>query len=163
MAHYNKIILIGSLTRDPQLSCLPSQTPVVEFGLAVNRRWRGQGGQQREETCFVDCRAYGRQAETINQYLTKGRQMLVEGRLQFDTWEGKDGARRSKHRIVVERFSFLDSRAAAGADAGASPQRAAQPMPAPPQAPQQPSPPAASDSPPSAYDDLGGGGEDMPF
>ena len=90
MANYNKVILLGNLTRDPQLSYLPSQTPVCEFGLAVNRRWRGQDGQQKEDTCFIDCRCYGKQAETFNQYMNKGKPVLVEGRLQLDTWEGKD-------------------------------------------------------------------------
>ena len=80
MANYNKVILVGNLTRDPQLSYLPSQTPVTEFGMAINRRWRGQDGQQKEETCFVDCRTYGRQAETINQYMAKGRGILAKGR-----------------------------------------------------------------------------------
>ena len=107
MANYNKVILVGNLTRDPQMSYLPSQTPVVEIGLAVNRRWRGQDGQQREETCFVDCRAYGKQAETLNQYMRKGQPILIEGRLQLDTWEGKDGQKRSKHRVIIERFQFL--------------------------------------------------------
>ena len=115
MASYNKIILVGNLTRDPQMSYLPSQMAVVEFGLAVNRRWRGPDNQQREETCFVDCRAYGKQAETINQYLQKGKSVLVEGRLQYDTWEGKDGTKRSKHRVVVERFQFLGAPGAPGA------------------------------------------------
>jgi single-strand DNA-binding protein len=120
MANYNKVILVGNLTRDPQLSYLPSQMAVVEFGLAVNRRWRGQDNQQREETCFIDCRAYGRQAETINQHLAKGRPVLVEGRLQYDTWEGKDGVRRSKHRVTVERFQFLGPAAAGRGAAGAA-------------------------------------------
>ncbi len=86
MANFNKVILVGNLTRDPQLSFLPSNTPVVEFGLAINRRWRGQNGEMREETCFVDCRAYGRSAETINQYMSKGGPLLVEGRLQFQQY-----------------------------------------------------------------------------
>ena len=107
MANYNKVILVGNLTRDPQMSYLPSQTPVAEIGLAINRRWRGQNGEQREETCFIDCRAYGKQAETLQQYMRKGRPLLVEGRLQFDSWEGKDGTKRSKHRVVIERFQFL--------------------------------------------------------
>jgi len=114
MANYNKVILIGNLTRDPQMSYLPSQTPVVEFGLAVNRRWRGQDNQQREETCFIDCRAYGKQAETISQYLAKGRPVMIEGRLQYDTWEGKDGVKRSKHRVFVESFQFLGERPSTG-------------------------------------------------
>jgi single-strand DNA-binding protein len=117
MANYNKVILIGNLTRDPQMSYLPSQTPVTEIGLAVNRRWRGQDGQQREETCFVDCRAYGRQAELLNQYMRKGRPLLVEGRLQLDRWEDRDGQKRSKHRVFIERFQFLgDGGRAAGGD-----------------------------------------------
>ncbi|MDY6914644.1 MAG: single-stranded DNA-binding protein, partial [Planctomycetota bacterium] len=124
MANYNKVILVGNLTRDPQMSYLPSQTPVVEFGLAVNRRWRGQDGQQKEETCFVDCRCYGRQAETLNQYMAKGRPLLVEGRLQFDTWEDKDGSRHSKHRVIVERFQFLGG--------GQQPRSAPQPAPSSP-------------------------------
>ncbi|MHC4563041.1 MAG: single-stranded DNA-binding protein [Planctomycetota bacterium] len=107
MANYNKVILIGNLTRDPQLSYLPSQTAVVEIGLAVNRRWRSQDGEQREETCFVDCKAFGKQAETLNQYMRKGRPIMVEGRLQLSQWEDKDGARRSKLRVVIENFQFL--------------------------------------------------------
>ena len=121
MANYNKVILAGNLTRDPQMSFLPSNTPVTEFGMAINRRWRGQDGQQREETCFVDCRVYGKQAETFNQYMTKGRPVLVEGRLQFQSWTAKDGSKRSKHMIVVESFQFLGSRDG-GQGAGGSPQ-----------------------------------------
>jgi len=107
MANYNKVILLGNLTRDPQLSMLPSQTAVCEIGLAINRRYKGQDGQQQEEVCFIDCRAYGKQAETINQYLKRGAPVLIEGRLQFDQWEGKDGTKRGKHRVVVERCQFL--------------------------------------------------------
>jgi len=110
MASYNKVIMMGNLTRDPQLSYLPSQTPVVEFGLASNRRWKAQDGTQREETCFVDCRAYGRMAENISKYCHKGRPLLIEGRLTFDQWETQEGAKRSKHRITVEGFTFVDSR-----------------------------------------------------
>lgn len=79
MANFNKVILLGNLTRDPQLSYLPSNLPVIEFGMAINRRWRGQDGQMKEEVCFVDCRCYGRSAETINQYVKKGNPLLVEG------------------------------------------------------------------------------------
>jgi single-strand DNA-binding protein len=109
MANFNKILLLGNLTRDPQLSYTPSQTAVVDFGLAVNRRWTGQDGSAREETCFVDCRAFGKQAETINKYLTKGRQVFVEGRLTFDSWTAQDGTKRSKHRVTVETFQFIGS------------------------------------------------------
>ncbi len=137
MANYNKVILVGNLTRDPQLSYLPSQTPVCEFGIAVNRRWRGASGEQREETCFVDCRCYGKSAETFNQYMSKGQPVLVEGRLQFDTWEGQDGQKRSKHRVFVQNFQFLG-----GPRRDASPPRPAPPPPAaPPPAPPPPAPP----------------------
>lgn len=104
---YNKIILWGNLTRDPQLSYTPNQTPVVDFGMATNRKWKGQDGEQKEEVCFVDCRMFGKRAETINKYLDKGMPLLIEGRLTFDQWEAQDGAKRSKHRITVENFQFV--------------------------------------------------------
>lgn len=109
MANFNKVILIGNLTRDPEMRYLPSQTPVVEIGLAVNRRWKGQDGQQREETCFIDCVSFGKQAEVLNQYMAKGRPIMIEGRLQLDTWEAKDGSKRSKHKVVIEQFQFMGS------------------------------------------------------
>lgn len=109
MANLNKILLMGNLTRDPQLSYLPSQTPVVEFGLATNRKYKTKEGEQKEDVCFVDCRCYGRQAETINKFLRKGRPVFIEGRLQLDTWTSQDGQRRSKHRVFVESFQFLGS------------------------------------------------------
>ncbi|MHC4059995.1 MAG: single-stranded DNA-binding protein [Planctomycetota bacterium] len=107
MASFNKVLLMGNLTRDPQLSYTPNQTAVVDFGLAVNRRWTGQDGSQRDETCFVDCRAFGRMAENINKYLSKGRPVFVEGRLSFDSWTAQDGTKRSRHRVTVENFQFL--------------------------------------------------------
>ena len=107
MANFNKVLLMGNLTRDPQLSYLPSQTAVVDFGLAVNRRWKSREGEDREETCFIDCRAFGRIAENINKYLSKGRPLFVEGRLTFDSWTAQDGTKRSKHRVTVENFQFL--------------------------------------------------------
>jgi len=114
MANFNKVFLMGNLTRDPQLSYTPNQTAVVDFGLAVNRRWKGQDGENREETCFVDCRAFGRLAENVNKYLTKGRPLFVEGRLTFNSWTAQDGTKRSKHRVTVENFQFLGSPARAG-------------------------------------------------
>lgn len=123
MASLNKILLIGNLTRDPQLSYLPSQTAVVEFGLAMNRRWTGKDGEKREDTCFVDCRAFGKTAETINKYLAKGRSVFVEGRLDFETWTASDGAKRSKHKVTVEKFQFVDSGRSAG-EAGQGGQQA---------------------------------------
>lgn len=110
MANVNKIILIGNLTRDPVLSHTPSNTPVVDFGMAINHRWRSADGQQKEDVCFIDIRAFGKQAEMINQYVKKGRQLYVEGRLTFDQWTGQDGQRRSKHRVTLDAFQFLDKR-----------------------------------------------------
>lgn len=105
--NYNKVILAGNLTRDPQLSHLPSNTAVAEFGIAVNRKWRDQQGQQKEEVAFIDCRAFGKTAETINQHFAKGKPIFVEGRLKFDSWEGKDGGKRSKLYVVVDTFQFV--------------------------------------------------------
>jgi single-strand DNA-binding protein len=119
MANFNKILLMGNLTRDPQLSYTPNQTPVVDFGLATNRRWTGQDGSQREETCFVDCRAFGRQAENINKYLSKGRLAFVEGRLTFDTWTAQDGTKRSRHRVTVENIQFMPRTGAASGNQAA--------------------------------------------
>ena len=107
MSSFNKILLMGNLTRDPQLSYMPSQTAVVDFGLATNRKWTGKDGSQKDETCFVDCRAFGKLAENINKYLKKGMPLFVEGRLTFDTWTGKDGSKHSKHRVTVENFKFI--------------------------------------------------------
>ncbi|MAG59095.1 MAG: single-stranded DNA-binding protein [Planctomycetes bacterium] len=109
MANFNKVLLMGNLTRDPEMKYLPSGTPVVEFGLAVNRQWKDQAsGERREATTFVDCKSMGRQAEVINQYMVKGRGIFVEGRLDFRQWEAKDGSgKRSKIDVFVENFQFL--------------------------------------------------------
>ena len=149
MASFNKVILLGNLTRDPQMKYLPSQTPVTEFGLACNRKFKTASGEQREEVTFVDCTAFGRQAEVINQYCTKGRPLFIEGRLKYDTWEDKNGGgKRSKLSVVIENFQLLGGRGdapsgdAESGEGGASrpsgaPQRpAARPAAAPP--PQQP-------------------------
>ena len=110
MSSYNKIIFMGNMTRDPQLSFLPSQTPVVEFGLAANRKWKSKDGQDKEEVTFVDCVAFGTTAETIDKFFSKGKPILVEGRLQFDQWEAQDGSKRSKHKINVREFSFVGTK-----------------------------------------------------
>ncbi len=107
MASYNKIILLGNLTRDPQLSYTPNQTAVVDFSIATNRSWKAQDGSQRDETCFVDCRMFGKRAEVINKYLRKGQPLFVEGRLTLDSWIGQDGTKRSRHRVTVEEFQFV--------------------------------------------------------
>jgi len=110
MPSYNKVILIGHLTRDPELSYLPSQTPVINCGIAVNRKWKDRDGNAKEEVCFVDIQAFGKTAENINKFFKKGRAILIEGRLTFDQWEAQDGSKRSKHRIAVESFGFVDSK-----------------------------------------------------
>jgi len=109
MASYNKVILLGNLTRDPQLSYTPNQTAVVDFGVATNRRWTGQDGTERNETCFVDCRMFGRRAEVVNKYFKKGGLIFLEGRLTFDSWQAQDGSKRSKLRVTVENFEFVGS------------------------------------------------------
>jgi single-strand DNA-binding protein len=105
--NYNKVFLAGNLTREPQLSYLPSQTAVVEFGMAINRNWVSKGGEKKEETCFIDCRAFAKTAENISKYLSKGNPVFIEGRLSFDSWTAQDGSKRSKHRVTVESFQFL--------------------------------------------------------
>jgi single-strand DNA-binding protein len=106
MANYNRVILLGNLTRDPEVRYTPQGTPVANFGLAINHRYR-QGEEQREETCFVDIVAFGRQAELVGEYLSKGRSALIEGRLQYRTWESQDGAKRSKHEVVAQSVQFM--------------------------------------------------------
>src|SRR3954467_11850845 len=123
MANFNKVILAGNLTRDPQLRFLPSQTAVVDFGLAVNHKWRTPQGEDREEVLFIDCSAFGKMAETINKYCQKGKPILVEDRLKYETWDDKEsGGKRSKHKVIIDGFQFLGGRDGApggGGGAGA--------------------------------------------
>jgi len=107
MASFNRVILVGNLTRDPQLSYTPANTAVCKFGLATNRRWKDRDGNSQEEVCFVDCTAFGRAAETFNQYMSKGRSVLLEGRLQYQQWTTPEGQKRTKHEVIVENFTFL--------------------------------------------------------
>jgi single-strand DNA-binding protein len=108
MSSVNKTILIGNLTRDPELKNLPGGSSVAEFGLATNRKFKAANGEDREEVCFVDCAAFGRQGEVIHQYCKKGKSLYVEGRLRFDSWDDKNGGgKRSKLSVVVENFQFL--------------------------------------------------------
>ncbi len=110
MANYNRVILAGNLTRDPELSYTPSGTAICKFGLAVNRKWTNrQTNEKHEETMFIDCVAWTKSAEVINQYCRKGKPILLEGRLAFDTWTTQEGQKRSKHNVVVDTFQFLGS------------------------------------------------------
>lgn len=106
MASLNKVILLGNLTRDPELRYTPSGTAVSTFGLAMNRRYR-QGDEWKEEVCFVDVVTYGRQAETAGEYLSKGSMALIEGRLQWRSWESESGQKRSKHEVVAANIQFM--------------------------------------------------------
>ena len=114
MPSLNKVMLIGNLTRDPQLKYLPSQTAVTEFGLAINRKFKSNG-EAREEVLFVDCTVFGKPAEVVNQYVKKGDPLFVEGRLKYDTWES-DGGKRSKISVVVEQFQFISSNKQSSSD-----------------------------------------------
>ena len=111
MNGFNKVILAGNLTRDPELRYTPSGTAIAKFGLAVNRKWKdSQTNEMKEEVTFVDIDAFGRQAETIGQFLKKGRPILLEGRLKLDQWDDKTTQqKRSKLGVVLESFTFLDS------------------------------------------------------
>ena len=111
MANLNKVMLIGNLTRDPELRHTPKGTAVSEISMATNRVWNNDQGQKQEETTFVEVTLWGRQAELAQQYLTKGRPVYIEGRLQLDTWDDKEtGKKRSKLRVVGENFQFLRSK-----------------------------------------------------
>lgn len=108
MGNFNKVLLLGYLTRDAQLKFLPSQMAVAEFGLATNRKYKTASGEDREEVCFVDCTAFGKTGELINQHLSKGDPIFIEGRLKFDSWEEKQGGgKRSKLSVVVDNFQFI--------------------------------------------------------
>lgn len=110
MPNLNKVMIMGNLTRDPEIRFTPSNTPVCQIGVAVNRTWKSQDGERQEETTFIDVEAWGRTAETINEHLRKGRPIFVEGRLKLDTWDDKEGNKRSKLKVVCETFQFVDSK-----------------------------------------------------
>ena len=114
MANYNKVLLMGNLTRDVELKQTAGNQSVAEIGLAVNRRFKDRDGNDREETTFVDCEAWGRTAEVMAQYLAKGRPVFIEGRLKLDSWQDQSGNKRSKMRVVVEGFQFIDSKGGGG-------------------------------------------------
>jgi single-strand DNA-binding protein len=108
MASYNKVIIAGNLTRDPETRVTPKGTAICQFGLAVNRKWKNDGGEMQEEVTFIDCEAWGKTAELVQKYLTKGRGVLVDGRLKLDQWDDKtSGQKRSKLKVVAEIVQFL--------------------------------------------------------
>src|SRR5262245_20381944 len=127
MANFNKVILAGNLTRDPELRYLPKGTAVAQFGLAINRTWKAETGETKEEVTFVDVDAFARTAEVISQYMKKGRPILIEGRLKYDQWDDKQsGQKKSKLRVICESFQFIDGNRPpeGGAPSGPRPTRA---------------------------------------
>jgi len=120
MANFNKVLLMGNLTRDPELRVTPTGLNICKLGLAVNRQYSTREGEKREETTFVDIDVFGQQAEIINKYMSKGRPIFIEGRLRLDEWEDKNtGQKRSKLGVVCENFQFLGGRGDGGGDGGA--------------------------------------------
>ena len=116
----NRVLLGGNLTRDPQVRFLANEQAVANFGLAINRRFKGSDGQMKDEVTFIDIEAWGRTAELVGQYLTKGRACFVEGRLKLDNWDDKDGQKRSKLKVVADSVQFLDSGNRGGGEHGAA-------------------------------------------
>ena len=145
MASFNKVILMGNLTRDPELRYTPKGTAIAKLGLAVNRTWKTDTGETKEEVTFVDVDAFGRQAETLGQYMKKGRPILVEGRLRLDTWEDKQtNQKRTKLGVVMESFQFLDF-GGRGPEEGTPAPARGKPAAVPP-------PPESSEEPPTEDD-----------
>ena len=144
MAYLNKVFLIGNLTRDPELRVTPKGTAICQFGLAVNRQFKDESGQTRDETTFVDIEAWGKQGELVSKYLTKGSPAMVEGRLKLDQWEDKtSGQKRSKLKIVLDNVQFLGRPGGAGGGApAAGAEEGGQPA-----SPERHAPPARGDKP----------------
>jgi single-strand DNA-binding protein len=149
MASFNKVILVGNLTRDPELRYTPKGTAIAKVGLAVNRVWTNETGEKKEEVTFVDVDIFGRTAENVGQYMRKGRPILIEGRLRLDQWDDKQtGQKKSKLGVVAETVQFLGSPTGGEGGASSAP-RASRPS-APPSAPT----PESADAEPPHDDDV---------
>jgi single-strand DNA-binding protein len=121
MPSLNKVMLMGNLTRDPELRVTPKGTPICQFSLAINRQFKMESGESREEVIYVDVEAWGKQGETIAKYVTKGRPLYVEGRLRLDQWEDKNTKeKRSRMKVVLEQFQFLGDSRGGGGGGGSS-------------------------------------------
>src|SRR6202012_3345246 len=134
MASFNKVILMGNLTRDPELRYTPKGTAIAKIGLAVNRVWTNEAGEKKEEVTFVDVDVFGRTAENVGQYMRKGRPILIEGRLKLDQWDDKQtGQKKSRLGVVAETVQFLGSGTGGGegGGGGGAPALPARPAPAP--------------------------------
>ena len=114
----NKVFVAGNLTRDPEVRFFANERAVANIGIACNRKWRDRDGNQQEETTFIDVECWGRTAELVGQYLSKGRACLIEGRLKLDQWEDKDGNKRSKMKVVADNVQFLDGPGSGGGRGG---------------------------------------------
>jgi len=157
MANYNKVFLMGNLTRDPELRYTPKGQAVAKLGLAINRRYTTDTGEQREETTFVDIDAWGKQAEVISQYCKKGKPLFVEGRLKLDQWDDKTtGQKRSALRVVLDGFQFIGAPPGDSGSPGSAPAVARPPArPAAPARPAESAPAeAGGDVPPPEEDDV---------
>ena len=151
MASFNKVILVGNLTRDPELRYTPKGTAIAKIGLAVNRVWTNEAGEKKEEVTFVDVDIFGRTAENVGQYMRKVRPILIEGRLRLDQWDDKQtGQKKSKLGVVAETVQFLGSNTGGG-EGGAPASRPARPGAAAP-APAPAAEPADADGPPESDD-----------
>ena len=151
MASLNKVMLIGNLTRDPEVRMMTSGRPVCNFGLAMNRSYKDSEGNRKEEVTFVDIECFGPRAEAVARFFTKGRPIFVEGRLKLDQWESKEGEKRSALRVVLDNFEFVDS----GKQESSSPESyQAEAKTSPTTSPTSPTPPPSNDV---ALD------EDVPF
>ena len=106
----NKVILLGKLTRDPEVRHTPNNSAVGQFSVAINRKWRDKSGQMQEEVTFVDCEAWGKTAENIAKFFSKGKTIIIEGRLKLDQWETEGGEKRSKHKVSIDRWHFVGSK-----------------------------------------------------
>jgi single-strand DNA-binding protein len=156
MTGYNKVILAGNLTRDPELRYTPKGTAIAQFGLAINRTWTSESGEKKEDVTFVEVEAWGRQAEVLGQFLRKGRPLLMEGRLRLDQWEDKTThQKQSRLRVVLTGFTFIDSKGPEAPPVEPGPPRpaaapaaaAAPPPPTPPVPEPEPQPPEEDDVP----------------
>ena len=129
MASFNRVIIAGNLTRDPEVRYLPSGTAVCEMGLAIDDSYRSKEGEQVERTVFVDVVVWGTQGENCKEYLSKGSGALIEGRLQLDQWENQQGEKRSKLRVKADRVQFLGGRKSGGDSEAPPPDRGEEPPP----------------------------------
>jgi len=155
MASFNKVILAGNLTRDPELRYTPKGTAVTKITLAVNRVWKSETGESKEEVSFVDVDIWGRQAEVIAQYMRKCRPLLVEGRLKQDTWEDKNThQKQSKLKVVLETFCFIDSKGSEGGTTLTEAPRRSAAAPAGPAAAKPPESPENGEAPGAEEDDV---------